>query len=352
MRRRIPIDAGMLLAVLLLLVVVLSLRSEDEVPDRAVEVTRSREGGEGSEQAGPSPVVQREVLSAGPRQPDPTDAGDDDGLAQRLAEDPNTHVVCDLSLPVERAQGYLAIGGHSDMNGRRVEVVDGKVYLPLVYDLGDMGDAVFEDRTGTFSLEGYGPTRITWSDPPEDGGLGHCTATIAPEPGTASLTGTLTLDGSGEPADGAWIEGCGNMAFADQRGIVHMDIVPEPCTVLAMRQDGLLRTMSEPVDVVPIPGEDVLVDIAIPEHPRGGLGVRVAQTDEGIVIDGLIEGGPAGEAGLEAGDLVLQVDGADALGLPLPEFVELVGGRAGTDVALLVDRGGQQLSFTVTRRVL
>ena len=260
-------------------------------------------------------------------------------------------MVCDLDLPLARGEGYLAIGGHSDFNGRRVTVVDGRAYLPLVYDLGDLGDAVFTERTGVLSIDGYGPAEVQWSDPPADGGLGRCTVSVAPEPGYASLTGSITLD-DGSPAGGAWVEGCGNMAFADGHGVVHMDIVTEPCTVIAMRQDGLLRTVSEPVEVTPAPGRDVLVDVVIPSAPRGGLGVAVSGTDEGFLVEQLIEGGPAGEAGLAAGDLVVEVDGTPATSLDLQGFVEAVGGEAGTDVDLVVVRGGERVELTVTRDVI
>ncbi len=275
-----------------------------------------------------------------------------DAVARELLEDPNTHVVCDLAIPIERAQAYLAIGDHSGFNGRMVQVVDGKAYMPLVYDLGDMGDAVFDERSGVFALEGYGPARISWTDPPQDGSKGACTATIEPEPGTASITGMLLLSPSGAPAAGGWIEGCGNMAFADQLGVVHMDIVAEPCTVLAMRRDGLLRTMSEPVAIEPTPGQDVVIDITIPEARRGGLGIQISQTDAGVIVDGLVDGGPATDAGLEAGDRIVAVDGESADDLDLGELVQAIGGDAGTEVAIAVDRAGERLEFTIMRRVL
>jgi hypothetical protein len=89
----------------------------------------------------------------------------------------------------------------------------------------------------------HGPAEISWSDRPKDGGKGTGTAKITPEPGKASLTGTLTLATSGAPAAGGWVEGCGNLAFADDNGIVHMDIVATPCSVIAMRQHGALRPL-------------------------------------------------------------------------------------------------------------
>lgn len=317
-----------------------SRKSEPRLPPDGAE-----QQGAGAESGG------AEGLVVGVEQGELTD-GELDALAKQLEQDPNTHVVCELAMPVRRSEAYLAVGGHSDMNGRRVQIVKGKAYLPLVYDLGELNpDVVFEERSGKFSLDGYGPVDISWGDAPEGGGLGGCTAPIEPESSTASLTGTITLDPSGAPAAGAWIEGCGNMAFADQHGVVHMDIVPEPCQVIAMRQDGLLRTMSEVAPIAPTPGQDVVLDLVIPESRKGGLGVQISQADDGaILIDGLIDGGPAGEAGLLAGDVVVAVDGEPPA--DLQDFVTAVGGEAGTDVTLTVDRAGEQLDVTVTREVL
>jgi len=304
----------------------------------------------------PSPAGTAEAPVPDAAAPADTDSPGPQELAalrEELLADPNTHVVCDLGLPVARGQAYLAIGGHSDFNGRRVEVVDGKAYLPLVYDLGELGDAVIEERTGLFSLEGYGPVEVSWTDRPQGGGHGHCTAPIEPDTGRASLTGTLTLAGSGRPADGAWVEGCGNMAFVDGGGIVHMDIVTEPCTLIAMRQDGMLRTMSDPIPVVPVPGEDVVLDITLPEGRRGGLGVQLSQDDDGaFVIDDVLDVGPAFAAGLQAGDVIVEVDGETTEGLGIGEFVKRLGGEAGSEVGLVVDRSGERVELTIVREAL
>lgn len=361
MRRKLGVAAGVLLVLLLALLAWSWPRPGRPLPragaDRPAAPPAPQDGvvgdgssggaahPEGTPGAGPS---GEGTAAATPDADDPTD----EQLAARareLAAAPETHVVCDLGLPVRSGSAYLAIGDPADRNGRLVEVIDGKAYLPLVYDLGELGDAVFDERSGVFALEGYGPQPIAWGDRPEGGGKGACTAPITPEPGSASLTGYLTLAGSGAPAAGGWVEGCGNLAFADGNGIVHMDILPAPCSVVAMRQDGALRTVGEPVAVVPQPGRDVVVDLTLPDAPKAGLGLRVAAVDGGIQVEGVVDGGPAANAGLEAGDLVLQVDGRPTTDLDLPGFVSLAAGPAGSPVVLSIERDGQRLEVTVVR---
>ena len=134
---------------------------------------------------------------------DPSSLTDEElaALAEELAADPRTHVVCGPRHRGASRRGLPRDRRAQRLNGRRVTIVNGKAYLPLVYDLGDLGDTQFAERTGTFSLDGYGPVAIGWTDRP-DGGTGSGTAPIDPAPGRASLTGTLTLRPSGAPAAG------------------------------------------------------------------------------------------------------------------------------------------------------
>ncbi|MCL2084716.1 MAG: S41 family peptidase [Oscillospiraceae bacterium] len=92
-------------------------------------------------------------------------------------------------------------------------------------------------------------------------------------------------------------------------------------------------------------------------YPRGepyvGVGM-VADTGYpfGLVVGSLIEGGPAAEAGLLPGDVVVRVDGSDVEFLPFYETVPLIRGDDGTAVVLEVRRAGAGglLSFKIERR--
>jgi carboxyl-terminal processing protease len=71
-----------------------------------------------------------------------------------------------------------------------------------------------------------------------------------------------------------------------------------------------------------------------------------------IVIVAPLDGSPAEEAGLRAGDRILAVDGTSTVGESLSTLVFRIRGEAGTDVTLSVGRGTTELDITITRAVI
>jgi len=86
--------------------------------------------------------------------------------------------------------------------------------------------------------------------------------------------------------------------------------------------------------------------------PVVGVGVEIKTHERGALIVRAIDGGPAAAAGLQAGDLVLAVDGRSLLGLSLEEVVDLVTGSVGSRVQLKLDRSGRMREVSLTRREL
>lgn len=82
-----------------------------------------------------------------------------------------------------------------------------------------------------------------------------------------------------------------------------------------------------------------------------GIGALV-ETDEEtkeIRIASVLEGSPAEAAGVQDGDVFVQVNGEDVTGLTQMELVTKVRGPAGTTVQLTMRRGEELVEFTITR---
>lgn len=70
-----------------------------------------------------------------------------------------------------------------------------------------------------------------------------------------------------------------------------------------------------------------------------GIGVWVASRDGKLTIVAPIPGSPAEEAGIQAGDVILKIDGKSVEGLNDSEALEMLKGPAGEKVALDMQRG-------------
>lgn len=80
----------------------------------------------------------------------------------------------------------------------------------------------------------------------------------------------------------------------------------------------------------------------------GGLGIEVTQEDGFVKVVSPIDGTPADEAGIEAGDFITHVDGESLLGLVLDEAVDLMRGPVGSDIVITVVREGEGEPFDIT----
>lgn len=80
----------------------------------------------------------------------------------------------------------------------------------------------------------------------------------------------------------------------------------------------------------------------------GGLGIEVTQEDGFVKVVSPIDGTPADEAGIEAGDFVTHVDGTSVLGLTLDEAVEMMRGPVGSEIVITVVREGEEEPFDVS----
>lgn len=85
-----------------------------------------------------------------------------------------------------------------------------------------------------------------------------------------------------------------------------------------------------------------------------GIGITIAQREDEIGFDvtKVNEGGCAEEAGMLAGDIIIEIEGQPAAGMTVAQARDLVRGKEGTQVTLVVLRGGNRLNMTVTRGIV
>lgn len=84
----------------------------------------------------------------------------------------------------------------------------------------------------------------------------------------------------------------------------------------------------------------------------GGLGIVISVNDDGeITVVSPMDGTPAMEAGVEANDVIVQIDDESAINMSLNKAVERMRGKPGTDIVIRIRREGVAdiLKFTITR---
>lgn len=114
---------------------------------------------------------------------------------------------------------------------------------------------------------------------------------------------------------------------------------------------GALRSLDDPATILvePEAAEDQMIEL---QGAYQGIGVVVTvDKEERIVVISPFDGSPAMQAGIMAGDVILEVDDTMVSGMPLEDVVRLIRGPRGTKVRLTILREGEPetLAFEVTR---
>ena len=101
-------------------------------------------------------------------------------------------------------------------------------------------------------------------------------------------------------------------------------------TLSAGKVTGPLSIELAPVKAGEEPGQDLI-----------GIGAVLRPVEEGLVFERALDGGGAAEAGLKAGDVILELDGQATAGMDFADAVELIRGPENTRIALTVRHPGQ-----------
>lgn len=85
----------------------------------------------------------------------------------------------------------------------------------------------------------------------------------------------------------------------------------------------------------------------------GGLGIEVGVEDGFIKVVSPIDDTPASKAGIEAGDLIVKIDGKPTKGMSMIDAVGMMRGKPGSAISLsLVREGGKPFAVKLTRAVI
>lgn len=90
------------------------------------------------------------------------------------------------------------------------------------------------------------------------------------------------------------------------------------------------------------------------EGEFGGLGIEVTMEDGFVKVVAPIDGTPAKQAGIQAGDLIVRLDDQPVKGMTLNDAVQIMRGEPGTKIKLTIVREGRDkpLQVTITRDVI
>ena len=113
---------------------------------------------------------------------------------------------------------------------------------------------------------------------------------------------------------------------------------------------GMMKALRDRWTVFLDPKEYKQFNTALDGANYAGIGIviEIDPATKRIAVQQTIDGGPAVQAGLAAGDVMTSIDGHDTTGLTILQASGLLRGKAGTSVSLVVQRPGAPAPFSVS----
>ena len=122
-------------------------------------------------------------------------------------------------------------------------------------------------------------------------------------------------------------------------------------TVIGWGIRSMLQQVDPFTDYFPEDDED-LRQMATGKYAGIGSIIRYHRKEQRAVISEPYEGTPSQLAGVQAGDVILSIDGKDVKGMGTPKVSSMLRGEAGTTFELKVRRGLEEKSFLITRQMI
>ncbi len=154
----------------------------------------------------------------------------------------------------------------------------------------------------------------------------------------------------------ALYKGCGSMAIQCMVDRHHADTNRVMREMFAEARADLVATLSSNPGGRPEAGG--LSPAASPGEVRSeefvGIGLEVKAVGDPLTVVRVMEGMPASKAGMQAGDMIVSIDGKPTVGMPVADAVGRMRGVKGTSVTVGVKRAGWNAprDFTIVRDVI
>ncbi len=129
----------------------------------------------------------------------------------------------------------------------------------------------------------------------------------------------------------------------------YIDEIPEEVLALPTIAE-ILEALGDPYTAYYQAEEYAAFRASMEDTQLVGFGIRSYYLDEGVLLSQVAPDSPAGEAGLQAGDYIIAVDGHDTRGAAEEDIDSWIRGDEGTSAQLTILRGEETFTVTVTRR--
>ncbi len=140
-------------------------------------------------------------------------------------------------------------------------------------------------------------------------------------------------------------------AFWEVWDVVHERYVDQPVddeALIAGAIEGMLATLDDQHTRYLTPSEEELSQERM-DGSFEGIGAYIEETDAGIAVVSPIEGSPAEAAGLQPGDILMEADGVNLIGMAADQAASFVRGPAGSTVHLVIIREGDEFELDIVR---
>ena len=213
-----------------------------------------------------------------------------------------------------------------------------------------------------FSCPGYKSEAINHFDNRVGEGIAHMDVFLEPRDGAGR--GRIEINGvngrvydreNGAPLSGVRIAIGQRRTRSDAAGFFELWGNDSTLSTLQAAAPGYINEMVSGIDFTN-QANPFFLEISLQRNRQGkfhlalvGIGARLARERDSYMVAEVLRNSPAAREGLRAGDRLVAVDNLAVDDFSLREVIELIRGREGRPVKLMVERDGDFLEFTCVR---